>query len=406
MIRWVPYDCHKLVVLGCQQLHQGFIAKPCALGLKVQANGPQKAQPNAILEKVFTAITKHPDEKRLEGLSKQLDWDVRSIQRWFRQRRNQEKPSTLTKFCESILSSLRCWRNALGSRAASSWGHAAAEPSLTRSSVLRGTAFSRMEWKSINCMKKLVQIQTDIIFLSKCKQMDIVPKGLKVEIYLLPLYIYLWSPVPEKATAAGSCPPRFPAPERGSGREALTDGYRCILGSHQPPCHHDRERHCPPPPVSTPAAVKTDEFHDINKSVVCSPVVHKCTNRQSLQHLILIATPLVLVAAEVLQIEEHRVSCISNGNENSAELCRVRASRDMSETGKWYTELWKFFFKLLGKLRMEKVGLWELVSSFPELLVQIAVIPQSSVKMSHEALHQMTMQGTLAYLPKEHHIFY
>ncbi|KAJ7415592.1 hypothetical protein WISP_77991 [Willisornis vidua] len=79
-----------------------FIAKPCALGLKVQANGPQKAQPNAILEKVFTAITKHPDEKRLEGLSKQLDWDVRSIQRWFRQRRNQEKPSTLRKFCESI----------------------------------------------------------------------------------------------------------------------------------------------------------------------------------------------------------------------------------------------------------------------------------------------------------------
>ncbi|NXI44290.1 CERS6 synthase, partial [Galbula dea] len=83
-------------------LFERFIAKPCALGLKVQTNGPQKAQPNAILEKVFTSITKHPDEKRLEGLSKQLDWDVRSIQRWFRQRRNQEKPSTLTKFCESM----------------------------------------------------------------------------------------------------------------------------------------------------------------------------------------------------------------------------------------------------------------------------------------------------------------
>ncbi|XP_064832039.1 ceramide synthase 6 isoform X2 [Oncorhynchus masou masou] len=79
-----------------------FIARPCALGLKIQANGPQKAQPNAILEKVFTAITKHPDEKRLEGLSKQLDWDVRTIQRWFRQRRNQEKPSTLARFCESM----------------------------------------------------------------------------------------------------------------------------------------------------------------------------------------------------------------------------------------------------------------------------------------------------------------
>lgn len=79
-----------------------FIARPCAMGLKIQTNGPQKAQPNAILEKVFTAITKHPDEKRLEGLSKQLDWDVRTIQRWFRQRRNQAKPSTLTRFCESM----------------------------------------------------------------------------------------------------------------------------------------------------------------------------------------------------------------------------------------------------------------------------------------------------------------
>ncbi|EMP25145.1 hypothetical protein UY3_17826, partial [Chelonia mydas] len=46
--------------------------------------------------------------------------------------------------------------------------------------IMQGTAFNRMEWKSINCMKKLVQIQTDIIFLSKCKQMDIVPKGLKI----------------------------------------------------------------------------------------------------------------------------------------------------------------------------------------------------------------------------------
>lgn len=41
-------------VIGCFR----FIARPCALGLKIQANGPQKAQPNAILEKVFTAITK------------------------------------------------------------------------------------------------------------------------------------------------------------------------------------------------------------------------------------------------------------------------------------------------------------------------------------------------------------
>lgn len=79
-----------------------FLAKPCAVNLRIQANGPRRAQPNAILEKVFTSITKSPDEKRLEGLSKQLDWDIRKIQRWFRHRRNEDKPSTLTKFCESM----------------------------------------------------------------------------------------------------------------------------------------------------------------------------------------------------------------------------------------------------------------------------------------------------------------
>ncbi|EMP27789.1 CD2-associated protein [Chelonia mydas] len=45
--------------------------------------------------------------------------------------------------------------------------------------TMQGTAFSRMEWKSINLMKQLAQVQTDIIFLSKCKRMDIIPNGLK-----------------------------------------------------------------------------------------------------------------------------------------------------------------------------------------------------------------------------------
>uniref|UniRef100_U3JHG1 Ceramide synthase 5 n=1 Tax=Ficedula albicollis TaxID=59894 RepID=U3JHG1_FICAL len=83
-------------------LFERFIAKPCAINLGIQDSGPHRAQPNAILEKVFTSITKYPDGRRLEGLSKQLDWDVRKIQRWFRHRRNQDKPTTLTKFCESM----------------------------------------------------------------------------------------------------------------------------------------------------------------------------------------------------------------------------------------------------------------------------------------------------------------
>uniref|UniRef100_A0A8C0DVX4 sphingosine N-acyltransferase n=1 Tax=Balaenoptera musculus TaxID=9771 RepID=A0A8C0DVX4_BALMU len=80
----------------------GIFAKPCALHVGIQDSGPYQAQPNAILEKVFISVTKYPDEKRLEGLSKQLDWDVRKIQCWFRPSEDQDKPPTLTKFCESI----------------------------------------------------------------------------------------------------------------------------------------------------------------------------------------------------------------------------------------------------------------------------------------------------------------
>ncbi|XP_070793918.1 ceramide synthase 5 isoform X3 [Pituophis catenifer annectens] len=89
-------------LLVLRHFFERFLAKPCAVHFDIQDSGPHRAQPNAILEKVFTSITKCPDARQLEGLSKQLDWDVRKIQRWFRHRRNQDKPSILTKFCESM----------------------------------------------------------------------------------------------------------------------------------------------------------------------------------------------------------------------------------------------------------------------------------------------------------------
>uniref|UniRef100_W5MDL4 Ceramide synthase 5 n=1 Tax=Lepisosteus oculatus TaxID=7918 RepID=W5MDL4_LEPOC len=91
-----------LGIFAVRLLFERFVARPCAYLLRIQAEITRRAQPNAILEKVFTSITKYPDARRLDGLSKQLDWDVRRIQRWFRHRRNQDKPSTLTKFCESM----------------------------------------------------------------------------------------------------------------------------------------------------------------------------------------------------------------------------------------------------------------------------------------------------------------
>ncbi|XP_067362185.1 ceramide synthase 5 isoform X1 [Channa argus] len=91
-----------LGIFAVRILFERFIASTCAHRLHIQAGVVRRAQPNTVLEKVFTSITKNPDSRHLDGLSKQLDWEVRKVQRWFRDRRNQDKPSTHTKFCESM----------------------------------------------------------------------------------------------------------------------------------------------------------------------------------------------------------------------------------------------------------------------------------------------------------------
>ncbi|XP_060931037.1 ceramide synthase 5-like [Limanda limanda] len=82
-------------------LFERLVAKPCAHILQIQAGVPRQALPSAALEKLYLSKT-NPDTRQLEGLSKQLDWDVRKIQRWFRIRRSQDRPSKQTKFCESM----------------------------------------------------------------------------------------------------------------------------------------------------------------------------------------------------------------------------------------------------------------------------------------------------------------
>uniref|UniRef100_A0A8P4KFA7 Ceramide synthase 5 n=1 Tax=Dicentrarchus labrax TaxID=13489 RepID=A0A8P4KFA7_DICLA len=95
-----------VAVFLLRQLFERLVAKPCAHILQIQAGVPRRAQPNDVLERVYQSKTP-PDTRQLEGLSKQLDWDVRKIQRWFRVRRNQDRPSIQKKFCESI----QCWHN-------------------------------------------------------------------------------------------------------------------------------------------------------------------------------------------------------------------------------------------------------------------------------------------------------
>uniref|UniRef100_A0A3B5M3S5 Homeobox domain-containing protein n=1 Tax=Xiphophorus couchianus TaxID=32473 RepID=A0A3B5M3S5_9TELE len=89
----------------CLCVHR-LVARPCAHILQIQAGAPRRVQPNAVLERLYQSNTVHKDTRQLEGLSKQLDWEERKIQRWFRIRRNQDRPSTQKKFCESIAGTL------------------------------------------------------------------------------------------------------------------------------------------------------------------------------------------------------------------------------------------------------------------------------------------------------------
>uniref|UniRef100_A0A8C6ML49 Ceramide synthase 5 n=1 Tax=Nothobranchius furzeri TaxID=105023 RepID=A0A8C6ML49_NOTFU len=88
-------------VLLLRLLFERLIAKPCSRILQIQAGVPRRAQPNTVLERLYQSKS-FPDERQLAGLSKQLDWDERKIERWFRVRRNQDKPGLQRKFCESM----------------------------------------------------------------------------------------------------------------------------------------------------------------------------------------------------------------------------------------------------------------------------------------------------------------
>uniref|UniRef100_A0A8C6U116 Ceramide synthase 5 n=1 Tax=Neogobius melanostomus TaxID=47308 RepID=A0A8C6U116_9GOBI len=90
-----------VVVFLFRLLFERLVAKPCANILHIQTGVRRQVQPNALLEKFYQSKT-IPDHKHLEGLSKQLDWDLRKLQRWFRVRREQDRPTTETKFCESL----------------------------------------------------------------------------------------------------------------------------------------------------------------------------------------------------------------------------------------------------------------------------------------------------------------
>uniref|UniRef100_A0A8C6ZF28 Ceramide synthase 4 n=1 Tax=Nothoprocta perdicaria TaxID=30464 RepID=A0A8C6ZF28_NOTPE len=80
------------------------IALPLSGKLGVRDKLRPKAQPNPVLETFYTTHCKNPKEGELINLAKQCNLPVRKVERWFRRRRNTDRPSLSKKFCEA------CWR--------------------------------------------------------------------------------------------------------------------------------------------------------------------------------------------------------------------------------------------------------------------------------------------------------
>ncbi|KAK4807644.1 hypothetical protein QYF61_015990 [Mycteria americana] len=87
--------------LVVRHLFETYVATPLAGLLNVKEKIRLKATPNAVLEKFYAATSKHPKQADVEMLSKKSGCTVRQVERWFRRRRNQDRPSLLKKFREA-----------------------------------------------------------------------------------------------------------------------------------------------------------------------------------------------------------------------------------------------------------------------------------------------------------------
>ncbi|KAM8986749.1 ceramide synthase 4 [Ara ararauna] len=93
-----------LILVVIRRVFERTIALPLSSKLGVRDKQRPKAQPNPVLETFYTTRCKNPGEGELLGLAKQCDLPLRKVERWFRRRRNTDRPSLSKKFCEA------CWR--------------------------------------------------------------------------------------------------------------------------------------------------------------------------------------------------------------------------------------------------------------------------------------------------------
>nr|XP_056709889.1 ceramide synthase 2 [Euleptes europaea] len=84
-----------------RHLFEMYVATPLAGLLNIKDKVRLKAAPNPMLETFYFASSKHPKQVDIEALSKKCGCTARQVERWFRRRRNQDRPSVLKKFREA-----------------------------------------------------------------------------------------------------------------------------------------------------------------------------------------------------------------------------------------------------------------------------------------------------------------
>ncbi|KAA0702885.1 Ceramide synthase 2 [Triplophysa tibetana] len=93
-----------IMFLLIRQVFERFVATPLALMLGVKEIVRRRVAYNQTLESHYCNESKKPTQSSVVKMCKETGWTERHVQRWFRRRRNQDRPNVLKKFCEA------CWR--------------------------------------------------------------------------------------------------------------------------------------------------------------------------------------------------------------------------------------------------------------------------------------------------------